>query len=148
MRRLLILGVGLAMGALVVAALITWQRGGDEATTAPPTAATPRTSSVAPPLYTVYLTDSAEQAAALPEQLAALTPTGSTSGLGEVIALAAGTPDEIAYARRYIATLDDQTNGSRVQLVDLRRAGHTAQGGEGSGCESGLAGDTFDGITC
>jgi hypothetical protein len=143
-----ILGIAVAIGVLAVAALIARQRSGDEATTASTAVATPRISSVAPPLYTVYLTDSAEEAAALPEQLATLTPTGGTPGLGEVIALAAGTPDEIAYARRYVAMLDDQTNGSRVHLVDLRRAAHTAQGGQGSGCESGPAADTSDGFTC
>jgi hypothetical protein len=138
---LLILGLAFALAALAIAALVVGQRGDDHTTTVTteaPAPTAPIDVAVAPPRYIVYLTGTAEQAATLPELLAAFAPVTDARPTGEVMALPAGTADEQARALHMIAMLDDATNGSRVQVVDLRGSSDGVSRGRGGGCEQGL----------
>jgi hypothetical protein len=136
---LVVLAIG--AGALAVTSVGAWQRGrGDAATATAPTLAVPVSPAPAAPLYTIYLTDSAEQAARLEHELAAQTPATGEPLPGQVLALAAGTADERARARFVINMLEHETNGRGVYVVDARpaaRVAHPGAGGSGCGVDVG-----------
>ena len=80
-RRPLLALALVGAGVLALTGLVASQRGDDDpAATTAPVATAPISAGAATPSYTVYLTESAEQANALARDLAALTP-----GFGEPI---------------------------------------------------------------
>jgi hypothetical protein len=136
--RLALAIVGAGMLALV--GVFAARQGSDDpaATTTAPVPAAPASVAAPSPSYTVYLTDSAEQATALARDLALLTPAFGEPIPGEVLTLAAGSLEEMDRARYIISTLEDATSGRGVYVVDTRRPVTAARPGAGGGCEDGL----------
>jgi len=148
-RSLLALAI-VGVGVLAFTGLVVSQRGGDEAASTSDTAvpAAPPRVTAAAPSYTVYLTDSAEQATALAQNLARLTPASDESIRGEVLTLAAGSIEEHARAQQIIGNLEDLTNGQGVAVVDVRRPASTSRSSAGGSCESGLGAGASDPSGC
>jgi hypothetical protein len=146
-RRRSLLALAL-VGASVLAftGLVASQRGDDDpaATSEAPVPAAPVPATAAAPSYTVYLTESAEQATALGHDLALLTPSFGESIPGEVLILAAGSPEEQAQAQQIIGGLEDKANGRGVRVIDVRQPAPVARPGAGSGCEPGLGAGASD----
>jgi hypothetical protein len=145
-RRWLLALALIGAGGLALTGLIASQRGSDDPalTSEAPVPAAPVPATAASPSYTVYLTESAEQAATLAQDLALLTPAFGEPIPGEVLTLAAGTPEEQAQAQQIIGMLEDATNGRGVRLIDVRRPEPVAQPSAGSGCEPGLGAGASD----
>jgi len=129
------------VGVVALAVVFVGSRRGDDVATSTSEAPIPAApASVRAPSrsYTVYLTDSAEHATALAQDLAALTPATGEPVPGEVLTLAAGSLEEQSRAQQMIGMLEDVTNGRAVHVIDVRRPAPAAQSGAGGGCESGL----------
>src|SRR5215208_6690970 len=76
------------VGVLALAAVVAGSRRGDDEATSTieaPVPAAPASAGAPSPAYTVYLTDSAEQATALSQDLAALTTATGERIPGEVL---------------------------------------------------------------
>jgi hypothetical protein len=138
LRRLSLLALALGVGVVALGGVIAWQRGGDDAATeapAPTVQAAPTIRTTVPPPTTVYLTESAEQAAGLEQGLAYLTPATGDPIAGEVLVLAAGSVEEQDRARFTIEMLELQGD---VRIIDVRPQPSAAPRGAGSGCGGGL----------
>jgi hypothetical protein len=152
-NRLRHAALALGAGALALAAIVAVQRAGDDTTTGnPPAPATEAvaasTAATAPPRVTIYLTDSAEQATALEQDLPALFGAFGGPNPAEMLFLAAGSPEELASARHTISLIEDEFNGRGVQLVDLRQSTTSQPSTGAGGCDGGLAADLADTPAC
>src|SRR5215211_8999011 len=110
-RRFSLIALALVgVGVVALAAVIVGSRRGDDVATSTseaPIPAAPASVRAPSPSYTVYLTDSVEQASAIAQDLAALTAATGERIPGEVLTLAAGSLEEQSRAQQMIGMLED-----------------------------------------